>query len=220
MLKFASLLALGAFPLALGQYGAPAGGDSSSASAAPSATASANPNIHTVSVGQGGFVFTPNTTVASVGQQIEFQFFPPNHTVTQSSFENPCQPLNSTSFFSGFMVTQDSPGPQTFTINITDTNPIWFYCAQNIPGDHCALGMVGVINPPSSGPNTLDAFAAAAKKTNSSIAQPSAMGGIVASKTTGAPASASSTGASAPGQPAYSSGIVGAFAGFFALLLL
>ena len=46
------------------------------------------------------------------------------------------------------------------------------------------------------------------------------MGGIVASKTTGAPAPASSTGASAPGQPAYSSGIIGAFAGFFALLLL
>ena len=115
MLKFASLLALGAFPLALGQYGTPAGGDSSSASAAPSATTSANPNIHTVSVGQGGFIFTPNTTVASVGQQVEFQFFPPNHTVTQSSFENPCQPLNSTSFFSGFMVTQDSPSVRHIT---------------------------------------------------------------------------------------------------------
>ena len=113
MLKFASLLALGALPLVLGQYGAPA--DSSSASAAPSATTSANPNIHTVSVGQGGFIFTPNTTVASIGQQVEFQFFPPNHTVTQSSFESPCQPLNSTSFFSGFMVTQDSPGVRYIT---------------------------------------------------------------------------------------------------------
>ncbi|OCL09937.1 Cupredoxin [Glonium stellatum] len=220
MLKVTVLLALGGFPLVLGQYGAPAGGGSSSASATPSATASANPNIHTVSVGQDGFVFTPNTTVASVGQQVEFQFFPPNHTVTQSSFENPCQPLSSTSFFSGFMVTQDSPGPQTFTVNITDTNPIWFYCAQNIPGDHCAIGMVGVINPPTSGPNTLEAFAAAAKKTNSSIAQPSVMGGVVASRTTSAPTSASSTGASAPKQIASISGIVSALAGFFALLLV
>jgi len=31
----------------------------------------------------------------------------------------------------------------TFTIDITTTDPIWFYCAQAM---HCQAGMVGVIN--------------------------------------------------------------------------
>ncbi|OCK81858.1 Cupredoxin, partial [Lepidopterella palustris CBS 459.81] len=144
-----------------------------------SATSSAASSIHTVTVGKSGFVFSPDTITASVGEQVQFQFFPPNHTVTQSSFETPCQPLNSTSFFSGFMATSSSPGPQTFTITITDTNPIWFYCSQTVPADHCAIGMVGVINPPTSGSNTLDAYKKAAANVQSSGVQPSAQGGVI-----------------------------------------
>jgi len=32
----------------------------------------------------------------------------------------------------------------TFTIEVNDTKPIWFYCSQ---GKHCQSGMVGAINP-------------------------------------------------------------------------
>lgn len=79
-----------------------------------------------------------------------------NHTVTQSSFKDPCHPLSSGGFFSGFVPTMDSPSGTTFTITVTDTKPIWFYCSQT-KGAHCQAGMVGAINAPATG-NTLDAF--------------------------------------------------------------
>lgn len=47
-----------------------------------------------------------------------------------------------------------------FTVMINDTKPIWFYCATQ---KHCQAGMSGVINPVSTGPNTLDAYQKASK---------------------------------------------------------
>jgi len=218
MLVSTALLALGALPYAYAnaQYGSP---NDASSSAAPSATVAASPSIHTVAVGQNGLTFTPNVTKAAVGELVEFQFYPPNHTVTQSSFESPCEPLSASSFFSGFMVTSSTPDKQTFTINVTSTDPIWFYCAQTLPGPHCALGMVGAINPPTSG-NTLSAYAEAAANTNSSGAQPSAQGGVSATPTSAAPAAATSTGAAALMGVSSGTGVVGALGGLFAALLL
>jgi len=46
-------------------------------------------------------------------------------------------------FYSGFMPT-DQMGQITYTIQVKDTNPVWFYCSQ---GKHCQNGMVGAINP-------------------------------------------------------------------------
>jgi hypothetical protein len=72
-----------------------------------------------------------------------------NHTVTQSTFDQPCVPLanskpGSVGFFSGFMPTKagDMDMP-IYTIQINDTKPIWYYCSQ---GKHCQMGMVGAIN--------------------------------------------------------------------------
>jgi hypothetical protein len=76
-----------------------------------------------------------------------------NHSVVQSTFDQPCVPIqniqaNKTdAFFSGFMPTNASLGATTnvltYTIHIKDTKPVWFYCSQ---GKHCQAGMVGAIN--------------------------------------------------------------------------
>lgn len=70
--------------------------------------------------------------------------------------------------------------PTVFRVTVNDTNPIWFYCSQPALGGHCAHGMVGVINEPASGPDTLAAYAAHAKSTTSAnVTNPSVIGGGV-----------------------------------------
>lgn len=96
-----------------------------------------------------------------------FTFQQKNHTVTQSSFANPCTPLEG-GFDSGFQPVgaEDTAGPfPAATLIIQDTNPIWIYCRQKVPTSHCAAGMVFAINP---GAGQLAAFQAAAGATGNS----------------------------------------------------
>ncbi|KAH9210749.1 Cupredoxin [Leptodontidium sp. 2 PMI_412] len=147
-----------------------------------------------VTVGKGGLVYTPNDIKAEVGTNIEFSFFPKNHTVTQSSFKDPCHPLEN-GFFSSFVPTANSPSGSTFTITVKDTKPIWLYCGQ---GNHCQTGMVAAINAPSTG-NTFEAFALLAKNATASTSPPGgAVGGIL--KLAGAAGSSSSSSASGSGS--------------------
>ncbi|RPB20431.1 Cupredoxin, partial [Terfezia boudieri ATCC MYA-4762] len=113
----------------------------------------ASTKVHEVQVGSkdGKLVFTPDSLDAALGDSVQFQFYPTSHSVVRSSFENPCVPLdpstsNGTSgFFSGPMPVQKSDTYMpTFTILVTETTPIWYYCGAP---SHCSLGMVGVINP-------------------------------------------------------------------------
>ncbi|KAK7461356.1 hypothetical protein VKT23_008534 [Stygiomarasmius scandens] len=165
---FSTLFALSVVPsLAYAQaYGGYGGGSSPSTApaSAPSAPANTNGQMNINVAPNGDLSFSPATINAPVGTLVTF-YFPVNnngpHSVTQSSFADPCTYLqaNSTSgdpagFDSGLQA------GNTFTINITDTQPIWFHCKQV---QHCGLGMVGSINPPSNGSNTHDAFVSAAK---------------------------------------------------------
>lgn len=63
-------------------------------------------------------------------------------------FDNPCMPVQNdpNAWFSGFMPVQNMAdgGRLTYTIQVKDTNPMWYYCSQ---ANHCQEGMVGVINP-------------------------------------------------------------------------
>lgn len=104
--------------------------------------------------------FNPSNIVAPVGTQVEFSFYPKvcdltwscqagltwiqNHSVIQSSFANPCHPLDG-GFFSGFVPTKNSPSGTTFTITVQNASPIWIYCGQTT-GNHCQSGMVAAIN--------------------------------------------------------------------------
>lgn len=117
-----------------------------------------------VQVGQTGLTYDPETINAQPGDTVTYNFHPKNHSVTQSSFAEPCKPLAG-GFFSGFVPTQDltAASRTTFTITVNDTNPIWVYCAQTA-GNHCQAGMVHAINAKTTG-NTIDAFKLAANKT-------------------------------------------------------
>lgn len=102
---------LGGLPLAFAAHY-----DTGNATSAyyPTATNSPSP-VQTVSVGKGGFVFTPDTIVAKIGEEITFQFFPKNHSVVQADFNNPCNPAAAPgSIFSGF-IPSAAPGPSVST---------------------------------------------------------------------------------------------------------
>lgn len=114
----------------------------------------------------------------------------------QSNFGDPCHPLSTGGFSSGFVPTAVSPSGATFQIVVNDTKPIWFYCAQT-KKTHCQAGMVGSVNAyefpvlsdgspvliaysPTSGPNTLEAFIGLAAKASDSTIPPAApLGGIL-----------------------------------------
>ncbi len=100
---------------AMGQgYGAPADKSTSTSAAAASTASSSAGSIQTVNVGADGLVFTPSSLQAAVGSMVEFHFFPPTHSVAQSSFSSPCAPLNNGSgFFSGLI---QSSGSQNVSI--------------------------------------------------------------------------------------------------------
>jgi plastocyanin len=56
-------------------------------------------------------IFEPDTVLALVGDIINFHFYPINHSVAQSSFDKPCQPLEGgvgqIPIFSGFLPVKD-----------------------------------------------------------------------------------------------------------------
>lgn len=202
--------------VAMAQYGydsdASDGGDSSSAAAAATTTttaaaaaassSSSASNVHVVKVGDGGLTFSPSDIKASVGDVVEFHFFPKAHSVAQSSFDKPCEPLtNGTAvgFFSGPVPVSSGESADVFTLEVKDANPRWFYCAT---GTHCQSGMVGVINAPSGGQKTLEKYAAAAAKAPKNVAPASTGGGSLGPAATGTPSSTSGSGGDGPAASA------------------
>ncbi|KAJ7473109.1 hypothetical protein B0H11DRAFT_2189143 [Mycena galericulata] len=115
-------------------------------------------SVVTVQVGStasspgGATQFIPNQIKAANGTIVSFQWtgMPGNHTVTQSSFASPCEPVAG-GFDSGWVfVNKTGATPPAWNVTIkNDQAPIWFYCKQLVgPGGkaHCNLDMVGVIN--------------------------------------------------------------------------
>jgi len=170
---FTKSLALVLFPalaaaIAQNYGGPPAGPTTSSSSSATSTAPAVAPTAPADTTGQMNIdvafdktlVFNPPNISAPVGTLVTFYFpnFGINHSVTQSSFADPCTYLaaNATSstpagFDSGLQ------SSATFTITIEDTDPIWYFCKQV---GHCGLGMVGSINAQG---DTYATYLAAAK---------------------------------------------------------
>jgi len=185
----------------------------------------ANPNLGSeqgpwvVSVGSdsGALVFSPSTITANAGDEVQFVFYGRNHSLADSSFDDPCVPTNK--IFSGFMPAKD--GNPTWTINVKTADPIWLFCSQ---GDHCEAGMVAVINPPQSGPQTLSAYAAKAAKVASrasagNASQPLGPSSNVTSPSrTSSPAVAQSTKASTLTMNRVPTGLIGVALLFWVLL--
>ena len=111
--------------------------------------------------------------------RVRFNFHPKNHSVVQSTFDNPCQQLKG-GFSSGHIPVAQSPSGVLFDVIVPDTQPLWFYCGQP-NGNHCQSGMVGSINAPAQGEKTLAAFVAKAKAAPppSTIPEFAPLGGII-----------------------------------------
>ncbi|KAF1834891.1 Cupredoxin, partial [Decorospora gaudefroyi] len=128
-----------------------------------------------VSDKQGSLLFKPDSLTAAEGDTVTFHFWPKNHSVAQSTFDSPCEPMQG-GFWSGYVPTAstESLANTTFTYEVMNASaPIWFYCTQ---GMHCQNGMVGVINPPESDEKTLDAFKNAAADADMNVTPTSTAG--------------------------------------------
>ncbi|KUJ11468.1 uncharacterized protein LY89DRAFT_555657, partial [Mollisia scopiformis] len=95
-------------------------------------------------------VFTPSSVNASVGDSILFLFESGNHSVTQSTFDNPCERLSG-GLDSGYEANVNNADTTTpnYTISVTSSNSEWFYSKQ---GTECEDGMVFALNPSSAQP--------------------------------------------------------------------
>lgn len=134
----------------------------------PNATPASSPQVIQVVVGgPGGNLFNPSRVSASPRDIISFQFQQKNHTVTQSSFADPCRPLNANGtvgFDSGFQfVPPNSTNFPVWNLTINDTSPIWAYCRQV---GHCGSGMVFAVNSVENSPRNFSAFQGLAKTLN------------------------------------------------------
>jgi plastocyanin len=133
--------------------------------------------IHRITAGSTtankGLHFEPENVSANIGDIIQFHFMPKNHSVVQSSFDKPCEPLSTPSgIFSGFnFATQEGEADNVFSFVVKDTKPFWYYCSQTV-GNHCQMGMSGVINQDFGSEKTLVKYKMAA--VNTTTKQPSA----------------------------------------------
>ncbi|CAE6456431.1 unnamed protein product [Rhizoctonia solani] len=121
-----------------------------------------SPETHKVTVGAWGQLrYNPEFVHAKVGDYIEFEFHPKNHTVTESSFTKPCNAIDE-GFRTGFIpvAEEDEHDLPTSKFEVTDEKPHWFYCGQI---GHCPAGMVFAVNPPNEG-NTFEKFQTKAKE--------------------------------------------------------
>lgn len=98
----------------------------------------------TINIAAADYTFTPGTSTADKGDILNFHFYPHQHNVVQGVFNKPCTPL-ANGFFSGTIAAPSGPANATFSVEVKDDQPIWFYCSV---GKHCQRGMVGVINAP------------------------------------------------------------------------
>ncbi|KAI4176803.1 MAG: hypothetical protein LQ346_007788 [Caloplaca aetnensis] len=189
---------------------------SSPAASAGTATPSGMIPLQVVKVSnkEGTLKFYPDSFDMAAGSMVQFQFYPKNHSVVRSTFDQPCQPIKNNNasavdLFSGFMPVKptDTMRP-VYTIRINDTKPIWFYCSK---GDHCQEGMVGVINPPAANKSrTIESFTALAKQATENLSPGQ-------SSSSGSSSDSDSTGSSTSGSGSYgssgSSGSSGSYSG-------
>jgi len=152
---------------------------------------------HAVAVGQGGLTFTPSSITVKDGDTVTFSFMAKNHSVVQSTFAKPCERQSTPNLGvdSGFQAIppaglNGAPPPQ-WKITITNaTAPLWFFCGQTAPANHCAAGMVFAIN--ATPEKSFETFQATAKG-----GAPPAGGAPAASSSSsvgGAPATTAPTG--------------------------
>jgi plastocyanin len=102
---------------------------------------------HFVQVGvHNQTLFRPNQLDAAVGDVIVFKFHGFNHTLSESTLEDPCK--GSGAFDTGFnqAFSNDTIKP-VVAFSVDDPAPRWFFCRQDTKRSHCHDGMVFGLNP-------------------------------------------------------------------------
>jgi plastocyanin len=140
-------------------------------SADPTPAADAASAVHTVVVGGPGILaFNPPSIQAKPRDVVVFEFHQKNHTVTQSSFADPCRPLSG-GFDSQFQPVPDNATTfPTWNFTVVDTSPVWAFCRQLVPSSHCGTGMVFAINAVESSERNFTAYQNVAKALNGTVA--------------------------------------------------
>ncbi|KDQ52455.1 hypothetical protein JAAARDRAFT_81129 [Jaapia argillacea MUCL 33604] len=107
---------------------------------------------HTVMVGTSLHFYDPPTLSAQTNDTITFIIGAGLHGVTQTTFETPCYAMPG-GFNSGLVgpgTNLSAPAMKWDLVLTNGSTPIWYFCQGTRPESHCAVGMVGVINPPSN----------------------------------------------------------------------
>ena len=123
-----------------------------------SSTTTATGAVTTVTVGlNNGAVLKfdpPYLPYVAIGQKIHFDFRAVNHTLTESSLEDPCKKLAGTTVDTNFQNAnkEDIPEAKPFDLIIDSDKPRFFYCKQanGTPNGHCKKGMVFSVNADAS----------------------------------------------------------------------
>lgn len=103
---FVTLLLTGASAQSSYTSAASSAQQSRSLADAVTSTSTAPSTTYTVTVGRIPFAFAPDTIIANVGDVVEWDFYPLNHSVVRAAYGFPCIPYentaqNRTGFFSG-----------------------------------------------------------------------------------------------------------------------
>ena len=71
--------------------------------------------------------YFPETITANVGDMVQFVFMQKNHTVTQSTFAEPCKKMD-TGMDSGFMPNAEGKAGVTWNMTVSTTDPLctWY----------------------------------------------------------------------------------------------
>jgi len=175
---------------------------------ASAAAVSAQKSINVIVGGNGTLTYSPASFTAAIGDTVTFEFQSKNHTVSQSLFASPCEQFVNTTIAdptqqqltSGYRpVAANATSFPTWTIQITQSTPIWLFCAQT---GHCSKGMVGAINAPTNGSNTFEAFTAKAMgATTGAGGNTTTGGGSPTNGTSGTPSGTASPSGSSTSTP-------------------
>lgn len=87
--------------------------------------------------------FSPNSVVAAVGDILQFQFSNGNHTVTQSTSDAACAPMEGGVHSGHILFVDGQTDVGTFNMPVTSTDPMFLFCAT---GPHCQEGQVMIVN--------------------------------------------------------------------------
>ncbi|KAJ9385064.1 hypothetical protein DTO063F5_4399 [Paecilomyces variotii] len=183
---------------------------SSGKAASSMSSGSGTVKVHPVKVGWNNtLTFSPDQLNVNPGEMVQFQFYPKNHSVVQSSFDEPCVPMSESmpgmmGIMSGFMpVSEDATQIPVFTMMVNDTKPMWIHCSQT---GHCQKGMVMAINVASGSNKTLSSFKALAMKSTSDGSSSSSGSSSSTSSTSGSTGSTGSSTSSSTGSAGSTSG--------------